>query len=273
MHLSLLRDTDESGVDMTLSVVVGYDEDRDPITDSFSSSVDFFLKIIDRLKKLPKGNPMNDSIGVDVELSKDLVHFRSTTIYVGPEGSSKEEIEGITLTLRELMMIPEEDLDKLTYISTVSKYKKRMFPEGEALTLDETEKRFPWISGSRHVVFTDESRVEGEIITIAPSQTEKIFFFKRKVASREELPQAITYAQERHDLDDCYIIDGDGNEMACLSFDGRPEMTEFGKKKYESGDWEKDWTTMERDARFLLLRDFGDERPMVIYELELPQAA
>ena len=116
MHLSLHRDTYEPGVDMTLSVVIGYDEHRNPITDTFGSSVDFFLKIIERLKKLPAGNPMNDSIGVDVELSKGLVHFRSTTIYVGPEGSSKEEIEGITLTLRELMMIPEEDLEKLTHI-------------------------------------------------------------------------------------------------------------------------------------------------------------
>jgi hypothetical protein len=60
--------------------------------------------------------------------------------------------------------------------------------------------------------------------------------------------------------------------MACLSFDGS-EMTEFGKKKYKSGDWEKDWATMECDARFLLLRDFADARRVVIYEFELPQAA
>src|SRR3989338_8204059 len=188
MHLSLHRDAYEPGVDMTLSVMIGYDEQRNPITDTFSISVDFFLKIIERLKKLPAGNPMNDSIGVDVELSKGLVHFRSTTLYVGPEGSSKEEIEGITLTLRELMMIPEEDLER---------------------------------------------------ITIAPSQTEKIFYFKRGVASKEELPRAITYAQKRHGLQDCYVMDGEGNEMACLSFDGS-EMTEFGKKKDESGDWEED---------------------------------
>ncbi|OHB16825.1 MAG: hypothetical protein A2913_00700 [Parcubacteria group bacterium RIFCSPLOWO2_01_FULL_40_65] len=272
MHLSLHRDAYEPGVDMTLSVMIGYDEQRNPITDTFSISVDFFLKIIERLKKLPAGNPMNDSIGVDVELSKGLVHFRSTTLYVGPEGSSKEEIEGITLTLRELMMIPEEDLEKLTYINAVSEYRKQMFPDGETLTLDETRKRFPWISGRRHVVFTDESRVEGARITIAPSQTDKVFYFKRGVASKEELPRAITYAQKRHGLHDCYVMDGEGNEMACLSFDGS-EMTKFGKKKYESGDWEKDWATMERDARFLLLRDFADAQRVVIYEFELSQAA
>jgi hypothetical protein len=270
MQLSLNRDAMDPRIEMELSVVTGYDDQKSPIIERFSCSVGFFDRLMKRLQKLPKGNGAVESMGVSVELSQHRVHFYSTSIY---GDSSKDEIEGITITLNELMLIPDEDLAGLTYIKAVSDYVKANFPGGESLTAEEIGERFPWIRTTKHIVFKDESIVEhhGKYTThhLALPVTAIIRHFKKPVASMEELSAETALARRRHGMFDCYAFDDTGNELASIAPDGS-WLTKFGENKY--GDDGEGWQKMERDIRFLVLRNSSRDK-VIIQEFELATAA
>mgnify|MGYP001562029070 CR=1 FL=1 len=77
MHLSLSTDVDQPEIDMHLTALIGQDTHGNPKYDSFGCSIEFFMDILERLKKLPKGHPMSDFMAVGVELSRGIVWLLS----------------------------------------------------------------------------------------------------------------------------------------------------------------------------------------------------
>ena len=139
---------------------------------------------------------------------------------------------------------------------------------GEALTIDEMMKRFPWMENAPFIVLTDRSRVEGSKVVIAPPRTEEAHLFIERLTVKE-LHDAIEHAWKMSGLDECHIIDAQGNNMAFLSvlYDSC-EMTEESRQKYGT-NLDTAWVALEKDARFLALVDALNPRRIVIYQFEI----
>lgn len=242
MYLSLGSDTDSGAYLIHLSAPSG---EKSGDISSFGSSLDYFLNIVERLKQLPKGDPMQDFVSVRVDLAERVVTFSPTTVYIDPR-MSREALESqmsVSMTLDEFMMIPLVEIATLTSPETARLCKDKNFPEGEDITVGEAVERYPWLATNRVSL--------GGHVTV----------FQLEVDGVEPLRVEINKGFARYGLFQYLIFDEAGKELGDMARDGSTP-SEYAQEQF---GW--DWDKILGNARYLVLNDYAGTQHSVLFEV------
>lgn len=227
MRLSLSYDGYESDWSVNLS---GSDT-----KDSFCGSLGLLENLIKRLKQLPTGNPMNDHMGVTVDLSACLIHFASCSFYgTGAEIVEQMRNDQEELTVSEFMLVPEAELSEWVTTKSVQEYKRRHYPKGQKLSVAECLKRFPWM------------------IAVVSQDEEDIIFHEVQLGQGEELtPGRVNFERSRQSVFCCQLRDNDGLRMADADSDCWTTSEDA-----PHGSWEE----LLKRTTYLVMGDFGSDK-------------